>query len=93
MHLLQDDNGVKVDVINRNHIDEGTEAITWIILQKWLTNGGPTCTYQHLMDCLRDSGLIALADEMSEQLEAHERVSHCIHCSLCSAYSVVSTAQ
>ena len=68
--LLQDDNGEKVDVIERDHKE--AEAITREILKKWLRDGGPRCTYPHLMDCLRKSELGALADSI-----AHEIVSHC----------------
>ena len=85
MNLLQDDNGVEVDVIKGDYIQEGKEAIARAILKKWLRDGGPTCTYPHLIDCLRESGLGALADEISRQLEkkkAHESVSHCRSCSL-----------
>ena len=80
MNLLQDDNGVKVDVIEGDHIQKGNEAIARAILKRWLGDGGPTCTYPHLIDCLRESGLGALADEISGQLEkkeVHESVSHC----------------
>ena len=80
MHLLQDSNGVKVDVIKRDHTHEGTESITREILKKWLRDGGPTCTYPHLINCLRKSELGALADEISGQLErkeAHDSVQHC----------------
>ena len=82
MNLLQDENGVKVDVIEADH--KGAEAITRAILKKWLSDGGPTCTYQHLVDCLRESGLGALADEIAGQLErkeVHESVSHYRSCS------------
>ena len=83
MNLLQDENGVEVAVIERNHKE--AEAITRVILMKWLGDGGPTCTYQHLVECLKKSGLGALADDISGQLGgevAHERVGHCRSCSL-----------
>ena len=84
MTLLQDDNGEKVDVIKRNHTLEGAEAIAREIIKKWLNDGGPTCTYLHLVECLRESGLRALADDISGQLETkevHESVSHYRSCS------------
>ena len=90
MNLLQDENGVEVAVIERDH--KGAEAITRAILMKWLRDGGPTCTYQYLVECLEESGLRALADEISGQLgreEVHERVSHCRSCS--QYISIVST--
>ena len=82
LNLLQDENGVEVAVIERNYKE--AEEITRAILIKWLRNGGPTCTYQHLVECLKKSGLRALADDISRQLGrevAHERVSHCRSCS------------
>ena len=72
IYLLQDDNGVEVDVIKRDHIQEGNEAIAQAILTKWLRDGGPTCTYPHLVDCLRKSELGALGDEILGQLEHKE---------------------
>ena len=69
VNLLKDDNGEKVDVIERDHKE--AEVITHEILKKWLRDGGPTCTYPHLMECLRESELGALADDI-----AHESVSH-----------------
>ena len=35
---------------------------TEAILQKWLTSDAPTRTYQHLIECLRQSELGALAE-------------------------------
>ena len=70
MNILQDDNGEKIDVIERDHKE--AEAITREILKKWLRDGGPTCTYPHLLECLRESELGALADDI-----AHKTVSHC----------------
>ena len=69
VNLLQDNNGEKVDVLERDQKE--AEAITREILKKWLRDGGPTCTYPHLMECLRESELGALADDI-----AHESVSH-----------------
>ena len=36
--------------------------VTRAILQKWVTSDAPTRTYQHLIDCLRQSELGALAE-------------------------------
>ena len=65
MCLLQDVNGDQIDIIENNLRHEGAEAITHVIIQKWAKGGGPTCTYQHLIECLRLSGLGALAEEIN----------------------------
>ena len=62
MCLLQDENGEEVDLIEKDHISKGAENVTKAILQKWLTSDSPTCTYQHLIGCLRESELGALAE-------------------------------
>ena len=64
MYLLQDENGDEVEVIERDHKAEGAESITKAILKKWLRSGGPTCTYQHLIQCLENSSLGALANNI-----------------------------
>ena len=63
MRLLQDENGEQVELIERDQINrgKGAEAVTRTIIQKWLTSGAPTCTYQHLIECLRQSELGTLA--------------------------------
>ena len=62
MFLLQDENGAAVKVIKKDH--DGAESVTQAILQHWLVTSGDssTRTYQHLIECLRDSELGALAD-------------------------------
>ena len=65
MLLLQDENGAAVDILERNHISEGVEAVTQSILKKWLTSGAPTCSYQHLIECLRNSKMGALAEKIA----------------------------
>ena len=62
MYLLRDDNGAMVDLIERDQIIKGAASVTQAILQKWLTSDAPTRTYQHLIECLRQSGLGALAE-------------------------------
>ena len=62
MYLLQDKNGKMVDLIKKDHIIRGAESVTQAILQKWLTSDAPTHTYQHLIECLRQSELGALAE-------------------------------
>ena len=62
MYLLRDDNGSIVDLLKRNHIHDGAESVTEAIFQKWLTSNAPTRTYQHLIECLRQSELGALSE-------------------------------
>ena len=62
MYLLQDENGEEVELIKKNHIQDGAESVTQAILKKWLTSDAPTRTYQHLIECLRQSELGALAE-------------------------------
>ena len=62
MCLLQDENGEEFTLLKRNHIHDGAESVTEAILQKWLTSDAPTRTYQHLIECLRQSELGALAE-------------------------------
>ena len=66
MFLLRDENGVAVGLLKKNHIHEGVDGITKALLKKWLTDPSPTapCTYQHLIKCLRQSHLGALADSI-----------------------------
>ena len=65
MCLLQDENGLAVDLLKKNHINDGAEGVTRAILQKWLTSDAPTRTYQHLIECLRQSELGALAERIA----------------------------
>ena len=64
MYLLQDENGEEVDLIEKDHISKGAESVTKEILKKWLTSDAPTRTYQHLIECLRQSELGALAEQL-----------------------------
>ena len=43
-------------------VSKGAESVTKEILKKWLTSDAPTHTYQHLIECLRQSELGALAE-------------------------------
>ena len=66
MCLLHDENGEQVGLIERDQINKGTEAVTRTIIQKWLTGGAaPTRTYQHLIECLRQSELGTLAEQIT----------------------------
>ena len=62
IYLLKDENGTMVDLLKRNHIHDGAESVTEAVLQKWLESDALTCTYQHLIECLRQSELGALAE-------------------------------
>ena len=64
MHLLQDGNGNKVEVIKKDH-SQDAKSITQAIIREWLTSGGPR-TYQHLIECLKKSGLGALAEDIAK---------------------------
>ena len=70
MYLLNDENMTKIKVIKKDYIHEGTEAITQVILQKWLEVSEPTRprTYEHLLECLEWSGLHALAEDIANAL-------------------------
>ena len=66
MCLLQDENGEQVRLIKKDHINEGAKDITETILQKWLTSGAaPTRTYQYLIECLEQSELGTLAEQIA----------------------------
>ena len=64
MCLLRDENGEEVALLKKNHIHDGAESVTEAILQKWLTSDAPTRTYHHLIECLRQSELGALAEQL-----------------------------
>ena len=78
MCLLQDENGQEVDLIEKDYISKGTESITRAIIQKWLTNGDEsTRTYQHLIECLKESELGALAELIEKTRYATNIQVHC----------------
>ena len=78
MLLLQDDNGEEVNVLKRDHIHDGAESVTQAFLIKWLTSGAAsTRTYQHLIECLRQSELGALSDNIAEM--AGMCIQYCLH--------------
>ena len=64
--LLQDENGDKVETIKKIHMYDGKESIITEILRRWLTIMSPTCTYEHLIECLRQSGFDSLALDIFE---------------------------
>ena len=63
MCLLQDKNGVEVELIKKDNRQDGTESITQAIIRKWLTSDR-ICTYQYLIECLKQSELGALAEDI-----------------------------
>ena len=72
MCLLQDENGHEVELIEKNYKQDGVERVTLAILTKWLTSGAaPTRTYQHLIECLRQSELGTLADNIANTTGNH----------------------
>ena len=84
MCLLQDENGVDVDVLKKKHAHDGPEGITDAIIKKWHTTSGAastpvTRTWQHLMECLRQSGLGALAEDIDSTLVATGMKNYCYH--------------
>ena len=56
MCLLEDENGTAVDLIERDHVHSGVESITRAILKQWLESTAAPRTYQHLIECLRETG-------------------------------------
>ena len=80
MCLLQDENGVKVDIIKKNNRQEGAEGITRAILKEWLRDGPEHIrTYKHLLECLRETGLGALADDIAKRTTGGGKPVHSIH--------------
>ena len=85
MCLLQDENGVEVDVLEKKHAHDGPEGITDAVIKKWQTSGAAptpvTRTWQHFMECLRQSGLGALAEDITNTLAATGMKNYCYHTS------------
>ena len=77
MCILQDENGKEVDLLKKNHIYDGAESVTEAILKKWLKSDGPTRTYQHLIDCLRQSELGALAELIGKTIVEQGMFANC----------------
>ena len=77
MYLLQDKNGTMVDLLKKNHIHNGAESVTAAIIQKWLTSDAPTRSYQHLIECLRQSELGALAELIEKTIVEQGMFDNC----------------
>ena len=91
IELLKDDNGDNVEAIRSNHINKGVEAIATAILQEWLNDGGPTCTYTYLIECIRAVRLGALAEEI--RLAITKRTTgggKSVHCTCTQPESIIS---
>ena len=80
MYLLQDENGDEVELIKRDHKQDGAESVTEAILKRWLKSGAPTRTYDHMIECLRDCDLGALADDIATAIV--RKGNHKIQCIL-----------
>ena len=82
MYLLQDKNETMADLIEKDHINKGAKIVTKEILKKWLTSDAPTRTYQHLIECLRQSELGALAELIRNTIIIkvcyHQTIMQCV---------------
>ena len=65
--LLQDENGTEVTLLKKDHINGGAESIALAIIQKWLATDAAPRTYQHLIECLKQSQLDTLAADIASQ--------------------------
>ena len=61
--LLNDVIGSRVNSIERQCLGK-PENINITILEEWLTGKGKSCTWQILIETLRDCGLTVLADQV-----------------------------
>ena len=68
MCILQDENGTAVDLIKKDHIQDGAKSVTRAILQQWLASTAAPRTYQHLIESLRlTDGLDGLASSLKKR--------------------------
>ena len=94
MYLLNDKNMTEVDLLERHYFREGTgpEGITEAIIKKWLVSGSTPRTYKHLIDCIRNCGLGALAEDIENTLSGiHVAIiCHMKQCNshLCECYCI-----
>ena len=61
--LLEDDNGQRIDLYEKNYMANGCSSVVDNILKDWIKQGS-TPTYRRLIDCLRESGMGAFAEEI-----------------------------
>ena len=66
--LLNDKEQVDVKVILSRHKNDSPEVAIGEFAQKWLMKGGPTCIYQHFVDCVRNCELTDLADQIRDTI-------------------------
>ena len=66
--LLNSKDQVEVRIIQRKHKNDSPEIAVGEFAHKWLTKGGPTCTYQHFIDCVRKCELTDLADKIHDAI-------------------------
>ena len=70
MCLLNDDNMIEVDLLESANKHNDAVGITQAIIQKWLGDAGPSsCTYQHFIECLKQSELGALAEDIANVIQ------------------------
>ena len=80
--LLKDDNGQRIDLITKGLIGaKATEAV----LKEWLTGNIPDTnpyprTYRHLVECINESGMGALAEHIETTLFKRGMLSCCFSC-------------
>ena len=63
MSLLEDVNGRKVDLIEKDERANGSSSVVKKILQEWIDRGKDR-TYRRLIDCIRESGMGAFAERI-----------------------------
>ena len=66
--LLSDKEQVDVNIIIMKHRNDSPEKPLVEFAQKWLMKGGPTCTYQHFINCVRKCELTDLADQIRDTI-------------------------
>ena len=71
MFLLKDENMTEVDILKKNHLQDGTVGITQAIIQKWLEDGPTPHTYEHFIECLVQSELGTLAEDVTNAQVCH----------------------
>ena len=62
LRLLEDDNGKKIGLIEKDNKANGCSSVVEKILQEWLEQ--KNATYRRLIDCLRESGMGAFAERI-----------------------------
>ena len=68
-NLLEDPDGSIVQVIRIDNVHKGEQAIAIAILSRWISRGGDTCTYKHLIECIRDVDTDGVLGALAKDLE------------------------